>query len=181
RPLHLTGHHSSVSALVFGEKRTPLLLCSASEDYVIVWDVECCYRQVREGIIATGVVVGTMLGKAVHLSLCTLNKRVAVCSGSRVIVVNAKRQEVLAVLNGHLGPVTASGFCPWEPSQLISVSEDRTFKVIRVLKTRQLSFVVFIILSSFDAKEYCHTGCPLLSLFFMDKHRQFVTGSADGQ
>ncbi|XP_026870034.2 WD repeat-containing protein 27 isoform X2 [Electrophorus electricus] len=169
RPLHLTGHHSSVSALVFGEKRTPLLLCSASEDYVIVWDVECCYRQVREGIIATGVVVGTMLGKAVHLSLCTLNKRVAVCSGSRVIVVNAKRQEVLAVLNGHLGPVTASGFCPWEPSQLISVSEDRTFKIWDV-NTEEILYQSSVL-----------SGCPLLSLYFMDKHRQFVTGSADGQ
>ncbi|XP_076868454.1 WD repeat-containing protein 27 isoform X3 [Brachyhypopomus gauderio] len=169
RPLHLTGHHTSVSALVFGSERTPLLLCSASEDYVIVWDVENCYRQVREGVTASGVVVGTLLGNVEYLSLCALNERVAVCSGSRVVVLNAKRQEVLAVLDGHLGPVTASGFCPWDPSQLISVSEDRTLKIWDV-KTEEILYQSPVL-----------SGCPLLSLFFLDEHRQFVTGSADGQ
>ncbi len=32
-------------------------------------------------------------------------------------------------MKAHLGPVTASEFCPWDVNLLISTSEDRTFKV----------------------------------------------------
>lgn len=64
-PLHLTGHHNNVSALAFGVETTPLLLCSASEDYVIMWDIERCNRQVRKGNKA--VVHGTSVIYQMHL------------------------------------------------------------------------------------------------------------------
>jgi hypothetical protein len=36
---------------------------------------------------------------------------------------------VLVELKGHQGSVTAVEFCPWQAHTLISVSEDRSFKV----------------------------------------------------
>jgi hypothetical protein len=40
-----------------------------------------------------------------------------------------QKPSVLAELHGHRGPVTAVQFCPWQADVLISVSEDRSFKV----------------------------------------------------
>lgn len=168
-PLELTGHYGEVSAMVFGTMKDRLILCSASEDYVILWDIDQCYRQVREGAIASGRVVGTLLGRVGHLSLCPQTTKIAACSGSKVFVLNAEREEVLAVFKAHLGPVTASEFCPWDLNLLISVSEDRTFKVWDVMKG-EILFQSAVLSAS-----------PLLSLFFMEQNRQFITGSGDGQ
>ncbi|RXN05054.1 WD repeat-containing 27 isoform X2 [Labeo rohita] len=155
--------------MVFGTLRDHLILCSASEDYVIIWDINRCYRQVKEGGTASGRVVGTLLGRVVHLSLCPLSAKVAACSGSRVFLLNAEREEVLGVLKAHLGPVTASEFCPWDVNLLISTSEDRTFKIWDVRKGE-------ILFESAVLSAY-----PLLSLFFVEQNSQFITGSADGQ
>ncbi len=130
--------------MAFGMVRDRLLLCSASEDYVIVWDIDRCYTQIKDGNnackdldsetdwkillvcrayktvipknallwnifsvnhffvpspkldicvpggIASGRVVGTLLGRVVHLSLCPLSAKVAACSGSRVFLLNAE-------------------------------------------------------------------------------------------
>ncbi|XP_051946272.1 LOW QUALITY PROTEIN: WD repeat-containing protein 27 [Xyrauchen texanus] len=168
-PLELTGHHYEVSAMVFGKVRDRLILCSASEDYVIVWDIDRSYKQIKEGVIASGRVIGSLLGKVVHLSLCPQNAKVSACSGSRVFVLNAEREEVLGVLKGHLGPVTATEFCPWDLNLLISISEDRTFKAWDVKKGN-------ILFQSAVLSAY-----PLLSLFFMEQNRQLITGSSDGQ
>ncbi|KAK2896923.1 hypothetical protein Q8A67_011411 [Cirrhinus molitorella] len=168
-PLELTGHHSHVSAMVFGTMRDRLVLCSASEDYVIIWDINHCYRQFKKGGIASGRVVGTLIGRVVHLSLCPLSAKVAACSGSRVFLLNAEKEEVLGVLKAHLGPVTASEFCPWDNNLLISTSEDRTFKIWDVRKGD-------ILFESAVLSAY-----PLLSLFFMEQNSQFITGSGDGQ
>ncbi|ROL49689.1 WD repeat-containing protein 27 [Anabarilius grahami] len=155
--------------MVFGTVSDHLILCSASEDYVIVWDIARCYRQIKEGVIASGRVVGTLLGRVVHLSLCPLSAKVAACTGSRVVLLNAEKEEVLGVLKAHLGPVTASEFCPWDANLLISVSEDRTFKIWDVRK-RDILFESAVL-----------SAYPLLSLFFMEQNSQFITGSGDGQ
>uniref|UniRef100_A0A8C1XC73 WD repeat domain 27 n=1 Tax=Cyprinus carpio TaxID=7962 RepID=A0A8C1XC73_CYPCA len=168
-PLELTGHHGDVSAMVIGMVRDRLVFCSASEDYVIVWDSDRCYRRSREGVTASGRVVGTLLGKVEHLSLCPLSAKLAACSGSRVFLLNAEREDVLGVLKAHLGPVTASEFCPWDVNLLISISEDRTFKIWDVKKGD-------ILFESAVLSAY-----PLLSLFFVEQNSQFITGSGDGQ
>uniref|UniRef100_A0A8C1ZEA0 WD repeat-containing protein 27 n=1 Tax=Cyprinus carpio TaxID=7962 RepID=A0A8C1ZEA0_CYPCA len=168
-PLELTGHHGDVSAMAFGTVTDRLLLCSASEDYVIVWDIDRCYTQIKEGGIASGRVVGTLLGRVVHLSLCPLSAKMAACSGSRVFILNAEREEAPRVLKAHLGPVTASEFCPWDVNLLVSTSEDRTFKIWDMKKGD-------ILFESAVLSAY-----PLLSLFFMEQNSQFITGSGDGQ
>uniref|UniRef100_A0A8C2KJ81 WD repeat domain 27 n=1 Tax=Cyprinus carpio TaxID=7962 RepID=A0A8C2KJ81_CYPCA len=167
-PLELTGHHGDVSAMAFGTVTDRLLLCSASEDYVIVWDIDRCYTQIKEGNNACRV-VGTLLGRVVHLSLCPLSAKMAACSGSRVFILNAEREEAPRVLKAHLGPVTASEFCPWDVNLLVSASEDRTFKIWDMKKGD-------ILFESAVLSAY-----PLLSLFFMEQNSQFITGSGDGQ
>lgn len=49
QPLLLTGHHGEISAMTFGKGSRPILLCSASADYIIVWDIELCQRRTQEG------------------------------------------------------------------------------------------------------------------------------------
>ncbi|XP_048126492.1 WD repeat-containing protein 27 isoform X2 [Alosa alosa] len=169
KPLHLTGHHGNVSAISFGKNRDPLMLCSASEDYVIAWDVARCYRKAREGAIVSGTVIGTLLGKVVHLSFCSLDKKVSVCAGSKIYILNSKKEEVLAVLKGHLGPVTASVFFPWDTNILVSTSEDRTFKVWDLAKEEILYQSAVL------------SGCPLLSVYVTEDSKQLITGSSDGQ
>uniref|UniRef100_A0A665WYR8 WD repeat domain 27 n=1 Tax=Echeneis naucrates TaxID=173247 RepID=A0A665WYR8_ECHNA len=121
QPLLLTGHHGEISAMTFGQRSNPVLLCSASADYIIVWDIELCQKRVREGKVAAGTVIGTVLGEVVHLSFCVSDERVAACSG---------RKEVISSLTGHLGHLTSAEFCPWNEDILITTSEDRTFKVL---------------------------------------------------
>ncbi|XP_052523102.1 WD repeat-containing protein 27-like isoform X2 [Tympanuchus pallidicinctus] len=41
----------------------------------------------------------------------------------------AQNEAILVKLNGHLAPVTAAEFCTWQKNMVISVSEDRSFKV----------------------------------------------------
>ncbi|KAJ8385477.1 hypothetical protein AAFF_G00185730 [Aldrovandia affinis] len=168
-PLNLVGHHNTVSALAFGKRWNPLLLCSASEDYVIVWDIEHCYRRDIEGLTATGTVIGTLLGTVQHLSLCPRNEKVAVCSAAKTYILSVEGEEIMSTLTGHLGPVTAAEFCPWALHVLVSISEDRTFKVWD-WRTEEILYQSSILSAS-----------PLLSLVISEESRRLVTGSANGQ
>ncbi|XP_039996129.1 WD repeat-containing protein 27 isoform X2 [Xiphias gladius] len=168
-PLLLTGHHGEISAMTFGKGSRPVLLCSASADYIIVWDIELCQKRAKEGKVATGIVIGTLLGEVVHLSFCFSDERVAACSGATVYILSAKRKEVISTLTGHLGPSTSAEFCPWNKHILITTSEDRTFKVWD-LKTGAVCYQSFVLSAS-----------PLLSAFFVEETRHLITGSTDGQ
>ncbi|XP_024153529.1 WD repeat-containing protein 27 isoform X3 [Oryzias melastigma] len=169
KPLLLTGHHGDVSAMAFGKVMSSVLLCSASADYIIVWDIEKCQKQTQNDEVATGMVIGTLLGKMINLSFCFCDERVAACSEAVVYILSSKTQETLSVLTGHLGPLTAAEFCPWNENILISTSEDRTFKVWD-LKTETVLYQSFV-LSAF----------PLLSVLFLESERFLIVGSADGQ
>nr|XP_020458908.1 WD repeat-containing protein 27 isoform X2 [Monopterus albus] len=169
KPLLLTGHHGEISAMTFGKGSSPVLLCSASADYIIVWDIELCQKRTQEGKIAAGTVIGTLLGEVSHLSFCFSDERVAVCSGVNIYILNSKRHEVISTLTGHLGILTSSEFCPWNTDILITTSEDRTFKVWD-LKTEAVCYQSFVLSAS-----------PLLSMLVLEENRHLVTGSADGQ
>ncbi|XP_041645071.1 WD repeat-containing protein 27 [Cheilinus undulatus] len=168
-PLLLTGHHHDICAMTFGKVSRPLLLCSASTDYVIVWDIECCQRRTHEGKMASGTVIGSLLGKVVHLSFCSSDERVAACSGAVVYILNSKKHEVISTLKRHLAPVTSAEFCPWNKDILVTASEDRTFKVWN-LKTESVCYESSVLSAS-----------PLLSVLFLEDSRQIITGSTDGQ
>uniref|UniRef100_A0A8C9MIW4 WD repeat domain 27 n=1 Tax=Serinus canaria TaxID=9135 RepID=A0A8C9MIW4_SERCA len=130
-PLYLSGHHYSISALSFGSKINPLLVCSASHERVIVWNLDECTQKVQEGFTPRGIVIGTLLGMVLHIRFSPDDQQVAVCAGNQIYMLS--NEAVLAELDGHLAPVTAAEFCTWEKSMLISVSEDRTFKARKLL------------------------------------------------
>ncbi|XP_041866365.1 WD repeat-containing protein 27 [Melanotaenia boesemani] len=169
KPLVLTGHHGDVTAMTFGKGSSPVFLCSASAEYVIVWDIELCQKRTEEGEVASGIVIRTLLGEVVHLSFCFSNERVAACSGAIIYILNSKREDVISTLTGHLGPITSAEFCSWNKDILVSTSEDRTFKVWN-LETKAIVYQSFV-LSAF----------PLLSALLLEKDRHLITGSADGQ
>uniref|UniRef100_A0A8C0F3I7 WD repeat domain 27 n=1 Tax=Bubo bubo TaxID=30461 RepID=A0A8C0F3I7_BUBBB len=132
-PLRLSGHHYSISAVSFGHKTNPLLVCSASRERVIVWNLDECAQKVQEGLTPRGIVVGTLLGMVLHVRFSPDDQQVAVCAGNRIYILSAKTEAILTELHGHLAPVTAAEFCTWEKTMLISVSEDRTFKARKFL------------------------------------------------
>lgn len=39
-PLQLSGHSGIVSTTCFGRKDRPLLLCTASEDFIYIWNID---------------------------------------------------------------------------------------------------------------------------------------------
>ncbi|NXX10814.1 WDR27 protein, partial [Podargus strigoides] len=172
QPLHLSGHHYSISAVSFGSKTNPLLVCSASREFVIVWNLDECTRQVQEGLTPRGIVIGTLLGTVLHVRFSLDDQQVAVCAGNRIYMLSAKNEAILAELDGHLAPVTAAEFCTWEKSMLISVSEDRTFKARKVWDyfTSQLIYQSGVL-----------TAFPLLSLLIDEDNKQIITGCAEGQ
>ncbi|XP_039204867.1 WD repeat-containing protein 27 [Crotalus tigris] len=169
QPLHLTGHHHSITALAFGTKVNPLLLCSASHDYVIVWNLDECTKKVLEGLMPQGIVIGTLLGMVLYVRFSPDDQTVAVCAGNRIYILNAKDETILSELEGHLAPVTAAEFCTWEKNILISISEDRSFKVWDY----SLGLLIY--------QSAVITAFPLLSLFIDEANKQIITGCADGQ
>uniref|UniRef100_A0A3Q2XZN1 WD repeat domain 27 n=1 Tax=Hippocampus comes TaxID=109280 RepID=A0A3Q2XZN1_HIPCM len=167
--LLFTGHHSEITSMTFGKKNSPVLLCSASADYIIVWNVEVCQRRVSQGQIAAGTVIGSLPGEVVHLSFCLSDERVAACSGATAYILSLEKEETILTLTGHLGPVTSAEFCTWDKNILVTTSEDRTFKVWD-LQTETVFYQSFVLSAS-----------PLLSVFFMKENGHIITGSADGQ
>ncbi|XP_068424084.1 WD repeat-containing protein 27 isoform X2 [Clinocottus analis] len=169
KPLLLTGHHGDVSALTFGKRSSPVLLCSASADYIIVWDIELCQKRTQQGKVAAGTVIGTLLGEVVHLSFCFSDERVAACSGTAVYILSSKRHEMISTLTCHLRPLTSAEFCPWNKDILVTTSEDRTFKVWD-LKSEAVCYQSCVLSAS-----------PLLSVLLLESNRHIITGSTDGQ
>uniref|UniRef100_A0A8C3HEW3 WD repeat domain 27 n=1 Tax=Chrysemys picta bellii TaxID=8478 RepID=A0A8C3HEW3_CHRPI len=167
QPLHLVGHHHSITALAFGSKINPLLVCSASCDYVIVWNLDECSKKALQGLMPRGIVIGTLLGMVLYVRFSPDDQAVAVCAGNRIYMLN--NEAILTELEGHLAPVTAAEFCTWERNMLISVSEDRSFKVWDYC-TGLLIYQSAVL-----------TAFPLLSLFIDEENKQIITGCADGQ
>uniref|UniRef100_A0A8D0KVP3 WD repeat domain 27 n=1 Tax=Strix occidentalis caurina TaxID=311401 RepID=A0A8D0KVP3_STROC len=147
-PLRLSGHHYSISAVSFGHKTNPLLVCSASRERVIVWNLDECTQKVQEGLTPRGTVVGTLLGMVLHVRFSLDDQQVAVCAGNRIYILSAKTEAILTELHGHLAPVTAAEFCTWEKTMLISVSEDRTFKARKffMFSVRRLLLLLLLFL-----------------------------------
>ncbi|XP_029799136.1 WD repeat-containing protein 27 [Suricata suricatta] len=169
QPLILRGHRQPVTALTFGNAVNPLLICSASQDYVIMWSLDECRQRALLGQTPRGLVLGTLLGKVLYLRLSPDDRAAAVCAANRIFLLDTERPSILAVLEGHRGPVTAAEFCPWQTHISVSVSDDRSFKVWdhRAGSSLYSSAVL--------------TAAPLLRLLMDEKSEQLVLGCADGQ
>ncbi|KAF3831362.1 hypothetical protein GH733_000099 [Mirounga leonina] len=161
----LRGHHEPITAVAFGNAASPLLICSASRDYVIMWTLDECRQKALQGLTPQGVVVGTLLGKVLCLRLSPDDRTAAVCAGKKIFMLDtellnnksyqnirlliflhkfSQRQSTLAELEGHRGRLGSSyGIINL---QLVSVNSS-----------------------------------PLLSLLIDAESRQLVTGCANGQ
>ncbi|XP_006876245.1 PREDICTED: WD repeat-containing protein 27 [Chrysochloris asiatica] len=167
--LILRGHHQLITAVAFGKKVNSLLLCSASHDYVILWNVDECKEKALLGEAPRGTVLGTLLGKVLCLQFSLDDRAIAVCTGDKILMLDAKSPSVLAELRGHQAPVTALTFCAGQADLLISVSEDRCFQVWNHhVGTSVYTSPVL-------------AACPLLSVLVDEDTKQLVTGCADGQ
>ncbi|XP_032693140.1 WD repeat-containing protein 27 [Lontra canadensis] len=169
QPLTLGGHHEPVTAVAFGNAASPLLLCSASRDHVITWRLDECRQEALQGRTPRGLVVGTLLGKVLCLRLSPDDRAAAVCAGKKIFVLDTESQSTLAELEGHRGAVTAAEFCPWQTRIVVSVSEDRSFKVW----DHHMGSLIY--------NSSVLTASPLLSLLIHAGSRQLVTGCACGQ
>ncbi|XP_051020322.1 WD repeat-containing protein 27 [Acomys russatus] len=173
--LTLQGHRQSITAVAFGNQTDPLRLCSASQDCVIMWSVDECREKTLQGLTPRGTVLGSrddpgLLSQTVLCLRFSLDDRaIAVCAGNKISVMDVEKQSVLVELQGHQGSVTAVEFCPWQAHTLISVSEDRSFKVWDY-RVGSLTYSSCIL-----------TAYPLLSVLTREESPQLVTGSADGQ
>ncbi|XP_072293621.1 WD repeat-containing protein 27 [Eucyclogobius newberryi] len=166
--LQLTGHHSDISVMTFGKGNRPVL-CSASADYIIIWDIESCQKRAREGQIVAGTIIATLLGRVVHLSFSASDDRVAACTNNTAYILNSKKQETISTLTGHLGFLTSAEFCSWNSNILVTTSEDRTFKVWDL----QTESVIY--------QSYVLSGSPIINVIFLSETQQFCIGSLDGR
>ncbi|KAG8444357.1 hypothetical protein GDO86_009518 [Hymenochirus boettgeri] len=48
-PLILKGHHQPITAVIVCDGINPHLVCSASQDYVILWNISKCRTSVLQG------------------------------------------------------------------------------------------------------------------------------------
>ncbi|XP_070112290.1 WD repeat-containing protein 27 isoform X10 [Equus caballus] len=94
-----------------------------------MWKLDECREKVLEGLTPRGTVMRTLLGKVLCLRFCPDDRVVAACAGNKILVLDVESLSTSAELEGHRGPVTAAEFCAWRARVLVSVSEDRSFKV----------------------------------------------------
>ncbi|XP_063773821.1 WD repeat-containing protein 27 isoform X3 [Pseudophryne corroboree] len=166
QPLTLKGHHQPITAVAIKQDGGEWLVVSASQDYVIMWNLNECTRSSMQGLLPRGLVIGTLLGTVQHLGFHPEKKLVTACVMSRVFILNAEREEILADLEAHLGPVTAAEF--WRNNLLVCISEDRTFSLWDYC-TGHLVYRSGII-----------SAFPLLKMYIDAENEQLVTGCADG-
>lgn len=166
QPLILKGHHQAITAVALKNDGSQCIACSASQDYVIIWNIHKCTQAAQQGLLPRGDVIGTLLGTVQHLGVHPNKQLVAACASARVVILNAEREEILTELAVHLGPVTAAEF--WCDNLLICVSEDRTYSIWNYY-TQHLIYQSGII-----------SAFPILKMYIDEETKQLVTGCADG-
>ncbi|XP_040206849.1 WD repeat-containing protein 27 [Rana temporaria] len=166
QPMILKGHHQPINAVAIKQDGDQWLACSASRDYVITWNLNDCRRDVIQGLLPRGLVIGTLIGDVQHIAFHSNKKLVVTCAGTRVVILNSQKEEILAELAVHQGLVTGAEF--WVDSFLVCISEDRTFSVWDY----HAGHLVYQsgIISAF----------PLLKMYIDEENEQLVTGCADG-
>ncbi|KAM3931161.1 WD repeat-containing protein 27 [Leptodactylus fuscus] len=166
QPLVLKGHHEPITAVALKHDGRQCLACSASQDYVIIWNIHECSQAAHQGLLPRGQVIGTLLGTVQHLGIHPNKQLVAACASATVFILNTEREEILTELIEHLGPVTAAEF--WSDDLLVCISEDRSFSIWNYY-SQHLIYRSGII-----------SAFPLLKMYIDAENKQLITGCADG-
>ncbi|KAI8907475.1 WD40-repeat-containing domain protein [Powellomyces hirtus] len=133
-----TKHVKPILAARFGTRSVPRTLVTASVDAISFWLLPASPP------LATNLEPKKLLkekpGKVAHLCLDVGDNWIAACIDDAVHVIEVETLHTV-VLQGHLGKVTASAFfvssstTPNAHEWLLSISEDRTFKVWDIANT----------------------------------------------
>ncbi|KAL5463788.1 hypothetical protein EMCRGX_G032722 [Ephydatia muelleri] len=128
--LTLKGHSSILKSLALSPPGPRCLLCSVAEDSAILWDIGECYSRNSAAKMQQQVVL-TSLSKetAGSASFNDTSSLVAVCRGCDVLVFTTKLCQLDTTLVGHSAPVTGAVFSTRHSNLIITISEDRTFKI----------------------------------------------------
>ncbi|XP_019643830.1 PREDICTED: WD repeat-containing protein 27-like isoform X1 [Branchiostoma belcheri] len=169
RQLDLVAHRKAVTATSFGFHSQPTLLCTAAEDYIIVWNIEEARHMYEKGQQIRGQIIGQVLGYVQHVSFSPDDTLIAACIGTEVLVLDSQVERLHSTLEGHNSTVTSAEFCPHYKSTIVSISEDRTFKVWD-LENSALVYQSAII-----------SAFPFLSLSHDPTKESFAVGTSDGQ
>ncbi|KAM4041950.1 WD repeat-containing protein 27 [Anomaloglossus baeobatrachus] len=166
QPLILKGHHQPITAVALKNSGRHCLAYSASQDYVIFWNIHECTQAAHQGLLPRGHVIGTLLGTVQHLGVHPYKQFVATCASTRVFILNAQEEKMPTELKVHSSPVTAAEF--WRDNFLVCISEDRTFSIWNYY----LQHLIYQsgIISAF----------PLLTIYIDAENEQLITGCADG-
>ncbi|XP_028409682.1 WD repeat-containing protein 27-like isoform X2 [Dendronephthya gigantea] len=168
-PVVLSGHRKCVTALCFGNKTEPISLATASEDCVLVWFIENKYDLDDFCTELQTITVAKDLGYVQHLSFSNCDEMISICVGNEVWVIEIETCELRTVIGGHHGNVNASKFCPVYDALLVTIGEDRTFKVCDVEQKSILYHSPII------------SAYPFLSLAFHSTKKEVCLGSSDGK
>ncbi|XP_068683722.1 WD repeat-containing protein 27-like isoform X2 [Montipora foliosa] len=169
KPLQLSGHSRVVSSTCFGRKDKPLLLCTASDDVINIWNITKLLSLAKTGDHSSGIAIGKDLGNVLHISFSSTDRLITACIGKDVWVINIQTSKLHTMLEGHTSLVTCAQFCPSKESIIVSISEDRTFKVWDI----EQSCLVY--------QSAILSAHPFLSLAFDPVQEQMAIGSADGK
>ncbi|XP_078674143.1 WD repeat-containing protein 27-like isoform X2 [Branchiostoma floridae x Branchiostoma belcheri] len=169
KQLDLVAHRKAVTATSFGFHSQPTLLCTAAEDYVIVWNIEEARHMYEKGQQIRGQIIGQVLGYVQHVSFSPDDTLIAACIGTEILVLDSQVERLHSTLEGHNSTVTSAEFCPHYKSTIVSISEDRTFKVWD-LENSALVYQSAII-----------SAFPFLSLSHDPTKESFAVGTSDGQ
>ena len=164
-PRLLQGHTRAVTAFASG-RAGDVLISAATKGEVLLWclDVEENFapESDRYEVLLDDVSgIGT-------LALDPSEELLAACVDSNIFIVQVDSARVTCRLVGHRGPVTMAHFRDDAPKQLISISEDRTFKVWD-LSAQACLFQSHIMSSS-----------PCVSLAIEAKWSRFAIADAEG-
>ncbi|XP_033734815.1 WD repeat-containing protein 27-like [Pecten maximus] len=169
KPLELEGHRKILTSISLGNRSSPKLLCSAAEDYVIVWNLLQARQMVDKGIQIRGQIIGTTLGHIHYCSFSPDDTLVAACCGADVLILDATKERQVATVEGHTSKLTSAEFCPHYSATLVTISEDRTFKVWNI-EDFTLIYQSPIL-----------TASPFISMAMNLTQPQVAIGTADGQ
>ncbi|OWF38257.1 WD repeat-containing protein 27 [Mizuhopecten yessoensis] len=169
KPLELEGHRKILTSISLGSRSSPKLLCSAAEDYVIVWNLLKARQMVDKGMQIRGQIIGTALGHIHYCSFSPDDKLVAACCGADVIILDASTEHHVATVEGHTSKLTSAQFCPHYSATLVTISEDRTFKVWNI---EDFSLIY---------QSPILTASPFISMAMNLTQPQVAIGTADGQ
>ncbi|XP_033101043.1 WD repeat-containing protein 27-like [Anneissia japonica] len=169
KPLELIGHGKPICCLCLGSQPRPPLLASSAQDYIIVWNIQKARDAYEEGNQIRGVVIYTRPGYVEHMDFSPDDLLLAVCIDKEVLILSSQSEHLHTTLEGHTARVTSAEFSPHHEALVVSISEDRTFKVWDISKNILVYQSTII------------SGSPFLCLALNHESEQVAIGSTDGQ